>query len=332
MAHIIFAAAAAIATLDLVPTPGGLRPRECILEVPHAAHVRELNSSAILISEPATALAAARVWVHTVPDICHDPKYSMRARRDGVPANKTCDEPPCTCDSFPCNDWIDNAGLFPKDALGADRGIGGFSSTYTIPGTPSGAAGSEVLFYFIGAENTDGLPRHGSNGVGRTILQPVLTFDPAGWCKQSKTGWCMSSWNCCPADVTTHSPYLLDLQPGARMHAAFNMTGPDTFEVVSRDLTSGKESNLQMARGGRTFNWADVTLEVYNLQRCSQFAQGPMRFDALQLWDTNLEPIVPDGAPTPAGDNGWLLTTDKIGCGGSITPTGSPPTAFAIEY
>ena len=30
------------------------------------------------------------------------------------------------------------------------------------------------------------------------------------------------------------------------------------------------------------------------------------------------------------GDN--LLTTDKIGCGGNIVPTGSPPSAFTIEY
>ena len=316
--------------VELVPTPSGLRPRECVLEVPHGAEVQELNSTAILISEPATVEAAARRWVHVPPKICHELQYAPGS----APTTKTCDEPPCTCNSFPCNNWINNAGLFPKDSLGNDRAIGGFSSTYTIPGTPPPRflGRPQVLFYFLGAENTDGLPRHGSNGVGRTILQPVLTFDPEGWCKSSSTGWCMSSWNCCPANVNTHSPYLLDLQPGEKMFAAFNMTSEGTFDIVSRDLASGKESTLKMTRDGRTFNWADVTLEVYQMSECSQFARGPMLFDKLNLWDTHYRPIVPQTTPTPAGDNAWLLTTDKIGCGGKIIPTGNPPTAFTFIY
>lgn len=319
--------------VELIPTPGGgLRPRECVLEVPHGSHVAEIrDGTALLITHRATNTAVAKQSVHVVPEICHDALY--QGWYQGVPANKTCDVPPCTCSQLPCNNWVDNAGLFPKDSAGADVGIGGFSSVYTVPGTPRAAAGNEVLFYFIGAENTDGYPRHGANGVGRTILQPVLTFDPAGWCAASSTGWCMSSWNCCPANVSTHSPYLLDLRPGDALIGSFALgASNESFEVVSRDVARGTESALLMSRDGRTFNWADVTLEVYNIERCTQFASGPMLFERLQLWDTDLKAIVPARRPTAAGDDAWLLTTDKVGCGGSISPKGNPPTAFSIEY
>jgi hypothetical protein len=151
--------------------------------------------------------------------------------------------------------------------------IGGFSATYTVPGTPPGDADNgQTLFYFIGAENTDGTPRHGANGDGRTILQPVLTYDPSAWCKGSKTGWCMSSWNCCPANVTTHSTYINDIKPGEKWVGFFNLTSETTYEVVSKSAVTGQETKLAMARGGRDFNWADVTLEVYGINKCDEFA------------------------------------------------------------
>ena len=124
------------------------------------------------------------------------------------------------------------------------------------------------------------------------------------------------------------------IQPGDKYLGLFNISASgDAFEIVSRNGATGKETSLSMTRDNRTFNWADVTLEAYNVQSCDQFAAGPMVFDDLKLWDTKLRPIEPQQEPTPAGDNAWLLTSAKP-CGGTIAPGGGADVgrSFSIEY
>lgn len=78
-----------------------------------------------------------------------------------------------------------------------DTFIGGMSSVMTVPDSPpKGFQDAQTLFYFIGAENTDGMPRHGAPPPsGRAILQPVLTYAPKTNCNgKTKTGWCIASW------------------------------------------------------------------------------------------------------------------------------------------
>ena len=209
----------AAADLELVPTPYGLRPKICVLEVPDGAFVDE-DELGVLISHPSAAFETYR---HVVDPICslpeHAPRPSMHmyaeldldnlpgggaaAAAAAAPAqapppmNRSvahCDVPPCTCDALPCNNWIDNAGYmtgetcpFRNDLLpehsrlgnisdGARvADIGGMSSVMTVPKSPpKGFQPAQTLFYFIGAENTDGMPRHGAPPPsGRAILQPV---------------------------------------------------------------------------------------------------------------------------------------------------------------
>jgi len=70
------------------------------------------------------------------PELCHLPQYAgstglgsskaaaaVTASQAG--AQPECNEPPCTCNSLPCNDWIDTAGfLLDNEAEGPF--IGGF--------------------------------------------------------------------------------------------------------------------------------------------------------------------------------------------------------------
>src|SRR5690348_7745971 len=62
----------------------------------------------------------------------------------------------------PFDGWLDNAGYYPPGL------VGNFQGNYLVPPSPQ-ADSSQVLFYFIGAENFQ-------SGVGVTILQPVLTW------------------------------------------------------------------------------------------------------------------------------------------------------------
>jgi len=191
--------------------------------------------------------------------------------------------------------------------------IGGFSTVMSVPKTPTNPNQGQTLFYFNGAENTDGQPRHGAPPPsGRAILQPVLTYGPESNCQgstpASKTGWCIASWYCCPKNLTVHSTYLGDVNEGESWLGLFNLTGPDMFETVSKNVQTGQETKLSCPRQGRNFNWADATLEVYNVKSCDEFAVGPMTFTENKLWDTDMNPMTPK----------WLLTADKP-CGGKTT-------------
>jgi hypothetical protein len=196
---LVLAAPPPVVAMEMVATPFGLRPASCVLEVRSGSTVDE-DDSALLVHHPAQATTrhkppaeCSESWgfPHTRPGHAHRALRAMPPLPLSVANNQTCDSPPCTCDTLPCNNWIDNAG-----SMDTSRIIGGMSSTYSVPGTPpKGDTPGQVLFYFIGAENTNGYPRTGQPPPsGRAILQPVLTYDPSGWCKRSKTGWCFSSW------------------------------------------------------------------------------------------------------------------------------------------
>ena len=131
----------------------------------------------------------------------------------------------------------------------------------------------------------------------------MLTFDPspAGYCQYgNESNWCMSSWYCCPANVTTHSTYLQNIQPGDQYVGSFNLTSPTEFQVLSQSVATGASSTLVAPRQNRDFNWADVTLECYYVKECSGMAQGLMSFNDLLLWDTKYQDIEPDWSFTPS--------------------------------
>jgi hypothetical protein len=285
---------------------------QCVLEVPTGSHVEEMATT-VRVTHPTLGQ-----WEHTPDPICLTPPYAPTPRpvRAVVadPGNQSCDEPPCTCDSLPCNNWIDTAGY-----MTGDRVIGGMSTVMTVPGTPTnGNGGGQTLFYFPGAENTDGTPRHGNPPPsGRAILQPVLTYGPLTNCQgstpRSKTGWCIASWYCCPKGLTTHSTYLGDVAPGDKWLGLFNLTSPGadgTFEVVSQNTATGQKTSLSCPRQGRNFNWADITLEIYSVDTCSGLAIGPMTFSEIALWDERMSPISPE----------WLFTSKKP-CGEKKPPS-----------
>ena len=257
--------------------------------MPNGAHVEEdpdPHSADLIISH-----AQLGTWRHTAHPICSDPMHApapqqhqppprrprqqpRQPRQSSLPlqpnGSNDCNDMPCTCDSLPCNNWIDTAGWM-LDPFDKGPYIGGFSTVMSVPTTPAKPDQGQTLFYFPGAENTDGTPRHGAPPPsGRAILQPVLTYGPESNCvgssPASKSGWCIASWYCCPKNLTVHSTYLGDVSPGDSWLGLFNLTDDTTFETVSRNVATGMETKLTCPRQGRNFNWADATLEVYNVK------------------------------------------------------------------
>ena len=131
----------------------------------------------------------------------------------------------------------------------------------------------------------------------------MLTFDPAGWCKNSTTGRCFASWYCCPKSLTVHSAYIQDVTPFDEFPSSFNLSADArTFTVTGASKATGKAATLLCPRQGRDFNWADVTLEVYGLHRCDLFSPSRMQFTDVRLWDSRFEEIA---RPT------WRLSTGR---------------------
>lgn len=116
-------------------------------------------------------------------------------------------------------------------------------------------------------------PRHGQPPPsGRAILQPVLTFDPDGWCKNSTTGWCFSSWYCCPKNLAVHSAYIQDVTPFDTFRSFFNISEDgETYEVTGQSRATHRAATLSCPRQGRKMNWADLTLECVAGKRSAEY-------------------------------------------------------------
>ena len=118
---------------SLVSTPFGLRPKECVLEVPSGSHVEEdLLTDDLVITHPIHG-----TWRHKAAESCSSHAYSPKPHHLLASPSRSgsCQDPPCTCNSLPCNNWIDNAGWM-LDPYNEGPYIGGFSAVMSVPQTP----------------------------------------------------------------------------------------------------------------------------------------------------------------------------------------------------
>ena len=112
------AAATPTPSVELVPTPYGMRPKQCVVEVPDGAHVDE-DADGLVVTHPLLG-----TYRHTADPLCSLPEYAPRPSlhlyrelplsdappmnlplSDAPPMNRSvahCDIPPCTCDALPC--------------------------------------------------------------------------------------------------------------------------------------------------------------------------------------------------------------------------------------
>lgn len=171
--------------------------------------------------------------------------------------------------------------------------VGFFNGTYTVPEEPPSGMDGQTLFYFIGTENM-------KDSESITILQPVLTW------ANGHDKWNMASWNCCPAGEATTSDFLLDLEPGTTAYGYINITETEAT-IVSE--YAGKSVNLVIEGEMRVFDWLDVTLEVYGVDGCDDFAASDATISAMTIQDSTGAAFVPD----------WEDATGSTDCEGSQT-------------
>jgi len=273
---------------DVTITPFGIRPTECVLEVPSGSRIFEEGHRLRIVS-PVPGKAGLTEETFHVPDpICHEDniveKFLSRKKAH------------TQAGAFPINGWLDNAGWYPPSG---ENNLDSFTSTYTTPGNPTLTTGSEVLFYFIGMQNN-------AYPGAVNILQPVLTWG------NGVSGWNVASWDCCPSNITVKSPTLQGFGAGDTIVGTIKRQDASTWMIDSYVTGTGRNTTLFPHVGNYLYDWADVTLEVYNVVACGDFANGPMTFANLNLKDVQQQTLSPS----------WSLT-GTTDCNGHITMSGT---------
>jgi hypothetical protein len=232
---------------EKVITPFGIRPKECVHHLRKGHRLNPTDDGVEVIESTHGRV----VEFHPTLEQCMEDIKNIKPIAEQKEA------------TFPINGWLDYVSFTPS------ANVKEFSATYTVPAAPTKSL-NQVLFYFIGVENFD------SNTV--TILQPVLTWG------NGHTGWNMASWNCCPSGQTWTSDFILNLEEGDVLQGYINVTTSNSA-IVS---TFGDQTvTLEIATNGRNFNWMDVTLEVYSVVSCSEFAASAMTISNLAAVDVD---------------------------------------------
>jgi len=271
---LLFALAACYAQTTI--TPFGERLSQCVVEVPSGSTVSETVDGRLKIVFPSPDENGEVQKVLDVPAECHQDIPYLRAinRRDHLSLEVM--EP-----QFPINGWLDYGGWYPPSGQSK---LNRFQGTYTIPQNPADPNGGEVLFYFIGMQDNDA-PNY------LNIIQPVLTWG------NGLNQWYVQSWACCPANITVASARLTGLQAGQQMYGVINRLSQSTWEINS--IWMSKNTTLYAQVGDFNYNWADVTLEVYRVNNCPEFAGGTATFSNLALYDAQGTKLNPQWQFTP---------------------------------
>jgi len=256
----------------LVPTPYGLRPEQCVTRgVPSGSFIEEVDEG-VLIHHPTGEK-------HLVPkdQECIDYQNKFMETRK----NRTFS----LSEKGEVNGWLDYTGWYPP----TNDEVVSFTGDYIVPGDPASNSG-QVLFYFIGTQN--------NQGSTVTILQPVLTWG------NGLNGWSFASWNCCPSGQQQESNPIQGFGAGDTLQGAIQASGGNW---VITSTANGQSTQLNVADADRDFDWVDVTLEVYSVNTCDQFASGPMTFENMVITVANAGQVSADWAVTnPNTCNGVL--------------------------
>jgi len=175
----------------------------------------------------------------------------------------------------PINGWLDYGGWYPPTD---ENNLHDFTAVYTVPGDPP-TDSNQVLFYFIGMQN-NAYPQV-------NILQPVLTWG------NGIDGWNLASWDCCPKNITVQSKSITGFLAGDKIDGYINRVSDDTWRINSVIEKSGANTTLTAQVGTYLYDWADVTLEVYSVSSCPEFAKGSMTFSNLALKDAQGDTLTP---------------------------------------
>mmetsp|Transcript_6291 Transcript_6291/g.8827 ORF Transcript_6291/g.8827 Transcript_6291/m.8827 type:complete len:316 (+) Transcript_6291:35-982(+) len=281
--YVLLASVGAVWARNMVLTPFGTWPEECIRKVARGHMVRIQKEGALEVVRKADGVVVERSEEANQSCIQHARK--MLENRRQKKQEKVADG------------WLDYVEYYTTDETSKTL-AGFFEGTYTVPEDPPSGNNGQTLFYFIGTENLD------ADGESVTILQPVLTWE------NGNKGWNMASWNCCPRGETTVSDSILHLEAGDTVYGNISI---DYTNEIATVFSQYEDDAVDLSISGelREFDWLDVTQEVYSVSSCSDFAASDTIIKSMSIKDQDGNDLIPD----------WDDATGKTACDGSQTFT-----------
>lgn len=176
------------------------------------------------------------------------------------------------------HNWIEYASTTTTSSFGE------LYAYWAVPPAPKDNNG-QTVFLFPGLEDYKHVV---------TIIQPVL-----GWNADFASAWGIASWNCCASGITWEAtPTRVNSEDTILGYvydtcAAGTLSCP-TWDIITKDLTSGKESELvKTSSVDQTFNWAFAgALEVYDIVQCGDYpSNGSITFYGLALFNDDFGKI-----------------------------------------
>lgn len=242
-----------------VSTPWGHRSASCVVTVPEGAVVLEDGS----LQHPDGLIEKVEV-----AEECHTDEVMQRhaERRGNLGEDMTTDG------------WLDNKGYT------YNSGFSRFTGHWNVPEDPPSPQQPETLYWFFGMENLAGGPV--------SILQPVLTWGDES--EGASGGWSVWSWACCPSSITYNSKNIGGLKSGMQIDGLIEADGGNwKIDTAFTDESGQRQNTTLIAYQPYAYTWADVTLEVYNVTRCSMHSPGKVTFEELNLFGASGTELTP---------------------------------------
>jgi len=156
------------------------------------------------------------------------------------------------------------------------------AATWPVPPAPTTNDGQVIYFY----------PAFEASNNGISILQPVLQWGYDG--AFGGTYWQAAGWNFCINGTPWYSTPI-NVNVGDTIQGTISPTckpGQDycaTWNVVSKDLTTGQETTLaKTPADGQIWNFGfGAVTEDYNILRCSDFPDDSQLTFTVHLYDQN---------------------------------------------
>ena len=249
---------------EMVRTPFGEFPKECVHEHPHGTTIEEVKEG-----------LKATHTDGTVKIIPHNPKcdsFHKNMKKQNAAINRAELNSNITPISW---EWFNYTSWTAPDTMT------NYTATYTVPDTPTNVK-NQTLFYFIGIQD--------NTSPTVSIIQPVLGFE--------NQQWNISSWNCCLAGQVHFSPFIYGMNSGDTISGIINATSSSTYSIQT--IWNSQPTTLNTTVGSAPFTWANATLEVYSINTCDEFSSGPMVFSNIQMSDAN-GTLSPNWTLNPAG-------------------------------
>eukprot|EP01084_Bolivina_argentea_P231230 389980_1 len=249
---------------DLVYTPHGMRPRECVIF--HNESEVELNP------------IFNGTWVH----------YPKSGRRKFLPIIQKCIENSKTIlfDFFNDEPRDMEMGIFVK-VTNMDPPIRNYSGYIGVPDENLPTLENGMFSYWTGLSSTQQQP----NNESSALLQPVL-----GWCSTTTcmsdppnhNTWNYASWQCCPHGNTHRSGPNFKAEIGENIFTyAYSDPSSGNTEVYMK----GKEgiSSLKSSVNHMIHDNLMINMEIHDMDgdNCDHFNDKPCTFTQLKIIDTN---------------------------------------------